>query len=444
MLGIPRILDLPEKLLPLIEEFNEYRYWLLEGGRGGGKSQGVARWLCYLAEKKELRVVCGRETQNSIEESVYTIFKDLIKTFELNFEVYSTKIIHRTSGSQITFKGFREQGSVNIKGLEGVDILWIDEAQSVTKNTLDIILPTIRKEDAKVYFTMNRHLKNDAVYMEFQAREDCKHIKVNYTDNPFCSEALKKEASLCSAEDYGHIWLGEPLLEADNYLFPEAKLDLCKKVDFLGCGYGETVMGVDVARYGEDKCVAVVLQQRGPLKWQLKHIERWNKTDLMATTGRIIDLMGRFKPKSVSIDGDGMGAGVIDRMAELKLYVSEFRGGITEGIIDAKHYPNLKTEWYCKLEELISMGNLGMDDARLFKMLQLIMYTHKSNGMKMILSKEMLRSKGFPSPDDADALMMAYHASNSLDRDIMDNEDYRSPQKIKKQEFNLFKLAGYR
>ena len=218
-LELPKLLDIPAKLLKIVDEFDLFRYFLAEGGRGGGKSQAVARMILYLLEHYKLRVVCGREIQKSIEESVYTIFKDLIFQFKLNFEVFADRIVNRDTGGTIHFKGFREQGSVNIKGLEGVDILWIDEAQSITKHTLDIIIPTIRKEKARIFFTMNRYLKSDPVYKEFATRDDCLHLHINYMDNPFCSEALKHEAAICKArnpDDYAHIWMGQPLEEADK------------------------------------------------------------------------------------------------------------------------------------------------------------------------------------------------------------------------------------
>jgi phage terminase large subunit len=114
-LTVPDFLMIPPKLIPIINEFNNYRYFLLEGGRGGGKTQAVARLLLYLAENKELRIVCGREVQNTIEESVYTVFRDLIHKYELNFNVLSTRIDHKRLQTTIKFKGFREQGLVNIK-----------------------------------------------------------------------------------------------------------------------------------------------------------------------------------------------------------------------------------------------------------------------------------------------------------------------------------------
>ena len=100
------MLQIPEKLLPLLKEINNYRYFLVDGGRGGGKSQAIARIICYIANKLKLRVVCGREIQNTIDESVYTIFKDLIIENNLAFDVQSQKIINKLTGTPITFKGF--------------------------------------------------------------------------------------------------------------------------------------------------------------------------------------------------------------------------------------------------------------------------------------------------------------------------------------------------
>ena len=122
-LKLPELLNLPPKLLPILTEFNQYLLFLIEGGRGSAKSHSVARILLFIGEQRKLRIVCGREFQANIEESVYTLLKDLITQYDLAYEVFSHKIVHKTSGTEFRFKGFREQGSVSVKGLEGVDIL---------------------------------------------------------------------------------------------------------------------------------------------------------------------------------------------------------------------------------------------------------------------------------------------------------------------------------
>ena len=164
LIELPQILNIPQKLHPFIEKFNDYRFFLAEGGRGSSKSQSVARLILYVCEQRKVRVVCGRETQNTIDESVYKLLADLIKEYNLNFTIKKTTIVHNVTGSEIQFKGFREQGRANIKGMEGVDILYIDESEAITKQTLDIIIPTIRKPNSKIIFTMNRFVRDDPVY----------------------------------------------------------------------------------------------------------------------------------------------------------------------------------------------------------------------------------------------------------------------------------------
>ena len=122
-IGLPEMLAIPEKLLPIIKNINDYRYFLIEGGRGGGKSQAVGRLILYLAEKRRARIVCGRETQVSISESVYSLLSDLILKYRLNFEVLQSKITHKATSSALNFRGFREQGAFNIQGMEGIDVL---------------------------------------------------------------------------------------------------------------------------------------------------------------------------------------------------------------------------------------------------------------------------------------------------------------------------------
>lgn len=116
VLELPTLIDLPSKLTPIVTEFDNYRYFVAEGGRGGGKSHAIARWLLYLAEKYSLRIVCGRETQNTINESVYSLMADLVIKFNLNFEVQSQKLIHKETGTEITFRGLGNKAPLIFKG----------------------------------------------------------------------------------------------------------------------------------------------------------------------------------------------------------------------------------------------------------------------------------------------------------------------------------------
>ena len=125
MLQVPEMLRCPPKLYPVITEFNKQLSFLLEGGRGSGKTQVIARWILYIGEKRKIKVCCGREIQKSIENSVKSVFDGLVEKNNLNWRVTDKELIHRNTGSRIFFQGFREQGAVSIRGLDDVDIRYL-------------------------------------------------------------------------------------------------------------------------------------------------------------------------------------------------------------------------------------------------------------------------------------------------------------------------------
>ena len=409
MIKLPEILNIPDKLLPVVTEFNNNRYFLLDGGRSGGKSQSIARFILYLAEQKLLRVVCGREIQNTIEESVYKIFVDLIKTYSLNFEVFSNKITHNATGSEIRFRGLREQGSVNIQGLEGVDILWVDEAQAIKKQTLDVIIPTIRKEKAKLFWSMNRYVEDDPVYKFFVDRPDCLHIHLNYNENEFCPKVMISEAEECKIkdiDDYNHIWLGEPLKQADDLLFNFAMIDGSPKLKFdYFNNYGK-ILAIDVARYGSAETVFCIIEKVSDSHIIQIHQETWKDRSLMEVVGKALDLRRTFETDLMVVDDDGMGGGVTDRLRELKFKMQPFKGGAASG---NPLYTNLRTEGYYKLKDLFDRNFLKiLDDKKLKEQLLAIKYRYKSTGKKAIVSKEELKKdETMRFFDRCDALMMA-------------------------------------
>ena len=413
---LPAILQIPPKLLPILTEFNRYKFFVIEGGRGSGKSQTIARLLLYLAEQRKVRIVCGREIQDTIEESVFSILRDLIAQHSLAFDVKKVAITHLVKGSEFRFKGFREQGAVNIKGFEGADILWNDEAQTTTKPTLDMMIPTIRKENSKLIFTLNRYMRDDAV-MELTTRPDCLHIKMNYYDNPHCPLTLKHEAEVSrnkSERDYKHIWLGEPLAQAGAYLFDAGKLEKCTTIQPYGDLFKrQRILGIDIAAEGDDGCVATILDRKSNVHWNVTEQLRWDERDTMVSVGKIVSFIGQFKPDVTIIDKGNMGKGVVDRLLELKLpNIYAFDGASTDGI-DSAHYVNCRANAYYMLEEWISQGWLMIpkENQELIRQLEKIKMKYRSDGKRIIQPK--LEMKKAPpegigySPDESDSLMMA-------------------------------------
>ena len=308
---LPKLLNIPAKLLPIISKFNQFRYFLIEGGRGSGKSQSIARTILYIGDKNKVRVVCGREIQASIEESVYALFVDIIRENNLNYEIYSSKIIHRTTGTTIRFRGFREYGSINIKGLEGIDILFIDESQALTKQTLKILIPTIRKEKAKIFFVMNRFVEDDPAFKQFHERDDCLHIHIDYFENQHCTEALKREAAECKAintEDYTHIWLGQPMRQASNAAFRNVMgivdYNLYTPIDPMQ--EFTYVMGADLAK-SIDYTVLVVLCIQTKEVVYFERMENENRSSWNYQKEKILAVSKMYNNAMVVPDSSGVG-----------------------------------------------------------------------------------------------------------------------------------------
>lgn len=330
---LPAILDIPDKLKPIITDFNKYNYFMIDGGRVSGKTQSVARLICYLSEVvPELRVFCGREIQNTIEESVYQVFKDLIQENSLSFRILANKIDHIRNKSMLRFRGFREQGKVNIKGLEGVDILWVDEAQSLTKGTLDIIIPTIRKKGSKIFFTLNRTLKDDPVYLEMANRKDCLCIHIDYFENKHCPVKAMSEAEQCrqrNLDDYEHIWLGKPRDQANNAVFRNV-LSIVKDYETpipeqKGFDY---ILGIDLAR-SVDYTVFVVFCVQLRMVVYFERLENENKTSWNYQEEKACQIAKMYNNALLVPDSTGVGDPLVERWQRrgLRVYHNQTSSG---------------------------------------------------------------------------------------------------------------------
>lgn len=413
----------------MITEFNNYEYLYAEGGRGGGKSHGVGRFLLYLGEQKKLRIVCGREIQANIEESVFTLLVDYIDKYDLDYQIFTTRgserLVHRRTGTVIKFKGFREQGNVSIKGLEGVDILWIDEAQSITKNTLDVIIPTIRKNNRRIFFTMNRFLRDDPVHVFCLSKEQsCLHISINYYDNEFAPQTIKTEAMDCkdrSERDYKHVWLGQPIQQADDYVFDFDSLHKSLETKpFGGLYQRQRVLAIDFAAQGNDSCVATTLDRLSVQHWGLRERVVWDYNDSMQSVGKIVNMIGDKNPDITMIDYSGMGKVVYDRLNEVvgalpNHKLMGFDGGSTQGI-KKNEYANIRAAATFRLKEWFERGWLCISkrDKEVINEAEKIKFKYRSNGVRVIQSKQdMKKELGF-SPDNFDSLMIGVWCTQFL------------------------------
>lgn len=196
--------------------FKPARYKVAYGGRGGAKSWGFATAAVIKAISQTTRFLCTREIQNSIKESVHRLLVDTIERLDLSkfFDIRDNGISCQ-NGSEFIFKGlYRNQRE--IKSLEGVNVCWVEEAENVSKESWDILLPTIRKDDSEIWIGFNTKYEDDETYKRFVLNPPKSAIvkKVNFFDNPYFPKTLDDERLECLSRDptgYKNIWLGEPI-----------------------------------------------------------------------------------------------------------------------------------------------------------------------------------------------------------------------------------------
>lgn len=212
--GVGVVIDLPE----WAQDFwPPARYKIAYGGRGGAKSWNFARMLALKAATSNLRILCARELQNSIQDSVHQLIVDQINAMGLSplFQIQEAKIIG-AYGSEIMFKGVRgmKNNAQALKSLEGVDICWIEEGQTVSDASLKTLVPTIRKPGSEIWITFNPDQKTDPVYrlaMDPPPGSIVRHV--NWDSNPWFGEtSLPAEREYMQRVDpdaYAHIWEGQ-------------------------------------------------------------------------------------------------------------------------------------------------------------------------------------------------------------------------------------------
>jgi len=228
---------LPEKLQFL---FEPYRFKIMLGGRGGGKTWSAARSLLLLGAQKKLRVLCTREIQNSIAESVHFALSDQIEKMGLSaFYTVQKNSIFGKNGTEFIFAGLK-QNILSLKSYEGVDVCWVEEAQNVSNRSWEILIPTILRRDApygpvgqgsEIWVTFNPDLETDPTYKRFVVHTPptAKVVKINYYDNEFCPEGLLAEAKQSydtDRENYYHVWEGECKTRVEGAIYEKEMGDL--------------------------------------------------------------------------------------------------------------------------------------------------------------------------------------------------------------------------
>ena len=335
--------------------FKPKRYKVFYGGRGGGKSWGLAQSAILQGAQKKLRILCTRELQNSIQESVHKLLSDTIDRLGLSpFYEVQQNVIKGRNGTEIIFEGLKNNPR-KIKSTEGIDICWCEEAESITEQSWDLLEPTIRKEGSEIWVCYNPNDELDPTHQRyvipyedtikrdgFYEDERIYVRKVNYWDNPWLSQELKDEIAADKKGDYKkylHKWEGECLSNYDDSIIqPEwvaASVDAHLKLNWQPMGV--KCLGFDPADTGQDnKAIAI---RHGSL---ITFTEDWEDGDIEDATNKAFQIAYENRCNHVVYDNIGIGAGVKvglnQRLEGQNTVVTGFNGA--EGPSDPNHLYN--------------------------------------------------------------------------------------------------------
>jgi phage terminase large subunit len=265
--------------------FQPNRYKILYGGRGSGKSWGVARALLLLGAQMPLRILCAREVQKSIKNSVHKLLADQIQVLGLGsfYQVLETEI-RGANGTEFFYSGLAQHTVETVKSFEGANICWCEEAQTISKKSWNILIPTIRAAGSEIWITFNPDLDTDETYVRFVVDPPTGAFVqlINWQDNPHFTDELEYERAECeqkAPKDYPNIWGGQCRKAVAGAIYAEEieQCDTEKRITLLP--YDASLKVHVVVDLGWNDCMAIALVQKHYSGIRvIKYIEDSHKT----------------------------------------------------------------------------------------------------------------------------------------------------------------------
>ncbi len=396
-------IDIPQAYHALLDE-KHYRYYIYHGGRGGAKSISVAIYLLLESLKGKTKILCTREIQNSIADSVHALLVEKINEYGLqDYFIITNKNIKSVNGSEFIFRGLYRNVQ-SIKSMQGIDICWCEEAESLTAESIDLLTPTIRNENSKIIFTFNRRTEFDPVYEMFATKEDEDTYvrKINYDENPFFPDVLEKEMRKDKKNNYDlylHKWEGEPQQQGDNCVLSRSQI--VQAMDREISNEGAVEIGADIARYGDDR---IVFFKRKGLK--VKDFKIYKKLSTVETANRLMAFADNDKSILIKVDDTGVGGGVTDILKSNGFNVIGINFGSNAKNKD-KYYNCISEMWF---EFSKTIGEISLPEIQDLKVeLTTRQYKLDNKGRWQIEGKDKYKERGYKSPDIADALLLCYY-----------------------------------
>ncbi len=444
------------------------RFKVAEGGRGSSKTRTVITILVNNVMYCGWRVVCFRELMEAIAESSYQEIVEEIDRRMLNayFVITKTEIACPSSGGVFKFSGIRASSkrlqNQKLKGFSNFDAAFIDEGESITKDSWNALVPTMRKSGSEIYVCFNAASPLDFIYQSFVAspiypaemngKAYCITLKVNYTDNPFFPKELADDAELMRKTDpelFRHVYLGEPV--ADNALaiikpaWVEAAVDAHIQIPDFPTGGGK-IGGMDVSGGVEGDVVAPKGNDPNALAWRygsvLAGLDEWQDENPNAAAAHAHAIVLRERLDTLSVDDIGVGASVPGELRRLHAEAmakldTEFVGWTASespdepkkeyqpGKTNADMFANRKAQGWGTLADRFrntwqARNGLPFDRDKLISIPSGLPFRQKMqaelsqprresvNGRMKVESKASLKKRGVPSHNLADAVVMAY------------------------------------
>ncbi len=419
------------------------RYKVLYGGRGSGKSYFLAELAVEVSRRIGTVILCAREFQGSLDDSVYQLLIETIDRlgYSDEFDILKATITHKGTGAKFVFYGIKNNVT-KIKSIQGVGICWVEEAEAVTKNSWDVLIPSIRGDkNAEIWVSFNPKNILDDTYQRFIVHppKDSIILKANYDINPHFSETpLLADMLECKERDedlYRHIWLGEPVADSELAIIKpswiEAAVDAHEKLGFQAAG--QRILGFDVADEGDDANATIL--RHGSV---VVDMAEWRGQDVIYSADKAYLYSQEHCVDKIIYDSIGVGAGVKAQFKRKsgKVQTVGFNAGGSVHKPDAKYtddkknkdmFANIKAQaWWAvrdrfyktwraaeygdvyPADELISLSGSLKDLAYLKAELSRPRVDYDQNGRVRAESKKDMKKRGIPSPNRADALIMAF------------------------------------
>jgi len=439
--------------------FRPKRLKIYFGGRAAAKSYHIALALLIRGTTERIRVLCTRELQASIEDSVIKLLGDLNEKHGFGYETQKTRLVHHISGTEFRFSGLKANVT-KIKSFEGIDVVWIEEAENITEQSWDKLRPTVRKEGSEIWVSFNPADESDYVYRTLVApyakkieekgyfNSSKRFIrKINYDENIFLSQTMKDEIAEMKRDDYDkylHVYEGYPTADYEDSMIQPAWFDAAIgafSVLKVNPGNGMPIYGYDPADGGKDLHAWVM--RRGSKVYRIEQRSGTIEEGVRAVYQDAMDHNARH----LIFDEIGVGSGArvmlnsLDDSGHIQyqgfkssrkptggkndsdlLHVDVFKNMKAEIYWNLrerfrKTYHAVKNNEYCDPQFLIHLDKNIENLANLRKELCKIRSFRDTSGRIQIESKEQLAKRGIPSPNLSDALAMAFAPLKEITRE---------------------------